>query len=78
MGFNRRMRLLLIGLIRGYRVCISPLFLPVCRFQPTCSQYAIAAIDRHGPLRGSWLTAARLCRCNPLFPGGYDPVPEKQ
>jgi len=72
------MKILLIGLIRGYRVWLSPLFLPVCRFQPTCSQYAIEAIDRFGPLKGSWLTARRICTCHPLHPGGYDPVPLKQ
>jgi uncharacterized protein len=72
------MKILLIGLIRGYRVFISPLFLPTCRFQPTCSQYAIAAIETHGVLKGSWLATTRICRCHPWSPGGYDPVPEKK
>lgn len=72
------MKLLLIGLIRGYRVFISPLFLPSCRFQPTCSQYAIEALDRHGVLKGSWLATRRICRCHPFNPGGYDPVPDRE
>lgn len=69
------MKFLLILPIRFYRTFISPLFPPVCRFQPTCSQYAIEAIDRFGPIRGSWLALRRLLRCHPLHPGGYDPVP---
>ncbi len=69
------MKFLLILPIRFYRTFISPLFPPVCRFQPTCSQYAIEAIERFGPIRGSWLALRRLLRCHPLHPGGYDPVP---
>ena len=69
------MKLLLIGLVRGYRVFISPWLLPSCRFQPTCSQYAIEALDRHGALKGSWLATRRICRCHPFNAGGYDPVP---
>ncbi len=70
------MKLLLIGLVRGYRVFISPWLLPSCRFQPTCSQYAIVALDRHGALKGSWLATCRICRCHPFNAGGYDPVPD--
>lgn len=70
------MKRILLLLIKFYRLCISPLFPPTCRFQPTCSQYALQAIDRFGPLQGSWLTTKRICRCHPFHPGGYDPVPE--
>ncbi|MEO0458487.1 MAG: membrane protein insertion efficiency factor YidD [Cyanobacteria bacterium P01_A01_bin.114] len=70
------MKFLLIALIRGYRALISPLFPPVCRFQPTCSQYAIAAVQRFGALRGGWLAIKRVVRCQPFSSGGYDPVPE--
>ncbi|MBF2067588.1 MAG: membrane protein insertion efficiency factor YidD [Calothrix sp. C42_A2020_038] len=70
------MKLLLIWLIRGYRMFISPLFPPTCRFQPTCSMYAIQAIERFGAIKGGWLTIRRISRCHPFHPGGYDPVPE--
>ena len=69
------MKFLLTGLIRIYRVLISPLSPPACRFQPTCSQYAIEAIERFGPMYGSWLAVRRILRCHPFHPGGYDPVP---
>lgn len=71
------MKLLLMGLIRGYRVFLSPWLPPACRFQPTCSQYALEAVDRFGVLQGSWLATKRICRCHPFHPGGYDPVPLK-
>lgn len=69
---------LLIGLIKFYRKCISPLKLPCCRFSPTCSEYAIEAIRIHGCFKGSALALWRILRCNPFCKGGYDPVPEKK
>ncbi len=67
--------LLLRGLVRLYRWTISPILAPRCRFLPTCSEYAIDAIDRHGPLAGGWLALKRIARCHPWGGWGYDPVP---
>ena len=58
-----------------YRAAISPFLPPSCRFTPTCSQYALEALRKHGPIRGSWLTLRRLLRCHPWGGSGYDPVP---
>ena len=58
-----------------YRYCISPLTPPSCRFTPTCSQYALEALRKHGPVRGLWLAIKRICRCHPWGGSGYDPVP---
>ena len=69
------MKNVLLGLIRGYKIFISPLILPACRFHPTCSEYAFEAVERFGPWRGSWLAMRRVARCHPWHPGGYDPVP---
>lgn len=66
---------LLILPIRFYQLCISPMFPASCRFTPTCSQYAIEALRKHGPLRGSWLAVRRILRCHPWGGSGYDPVP---
>lgn len=68
-------KIILLGLIRGYKYFISPFLLPSCRFVPSCSQYASEVIIKHGVLRGSWLSIKRILRCNPWHPGGFDPAP---
>jgi putative membrane protein insertion efficiency factor len=68
-------RVVAIAPIRFYQRFISPGLPPSCRFTPTCSQYAVEAIEKHGVTRGSWLAARRIGRCHPWNPGGYDPVP---
>ncbi|MEE0893497.1 MAG: membrane protein insertion efficiency factor YidD [Treponema sp.] len=62
-------------LIRFYQICISPFFPPCCRFTPSCSQYSLEAIQKHGPIKGLYLAIKRILRCNPYCKGGYDPVP---
>jgi putative membrane protein insertion efficiency factor len=64
----------LIHLVLLYRVTLGRLIGGHCRFVPTCSQYAIDAVNKHGPWRGSWMTVKRICRCHPLSAGGYDPA----
>jgi putative membrane protein insertion efficiency factor len=61
--------------VRAYRLVLSPWVGQACRFQPTCSAYALEALDRHGALKGTWLTTRRICRCHPWGGHGYDPVP---
>ncbi len=68
---------LMLGLVRGYQLVISPLLGPRCRFHPTCSHYAIEAIQRFGVVKGTWLAGKRILKCHPLHPGGEDPVPDK-
>lgn len=72
------MRKAAIGLIKVYRYAISPLMANHCRFYPTCSCYALEAIEQHGTAKGSWLALRRLGRCHPWHTGGYDPVPPAQ
>jgi len=69
------MRSILLRLIKAYQYLVSPLLQPSCRFTPSCSQYAIDVIQKHGAIRGSWLSFKRVLRCNPWHPGGYDPAP---
>lgn len=71
------MKKLFIGLIRLYQKYISPMTPPSCRFHPTCSSYGIEAIQKHGAIKGSIMTIIRIIKCQPLHPGGFDPVPEK-
>jgi len=68
-----------VFLIRTYQLTLSPRFSHgACRYTPTCSQYALEAVEIHGVLKGAWLALLRILRCNPLFKGGYDPVPPKK
>ena len=69
------MKTLFLLIIRFYRVWISPLKPPSCRYVPTCSQYAMTAIETYGALKGGWMAVKRICRCHPFHEGGYDPVP---
>ena len=66
---------LLLALIRLYQITLSPFVGRSCRFEPSCSRYTAACIENHGALRGSWLGLARIARCHPFHPGGYDPPP---
>lgn len=68
----------LIGLVKAYRLALAPIFPLSCRFAPTCSGFAIDAIERHGAARGVVLAARRIARCHPWNAGGYDPVPERE
>jgi len=68
-------RYVAVQFLRGYKWLISPLLPPACRYVPTCSEYALEAIERHGAFWGTWMGVARLLRCHPFTKGGYDPVP---
>ena len=68
-------RALMLALIRGYQRFISPLFPPCCRYTPTCSEYAVQALKKHGPVKGLYLAIRRILRCHPWGGSGYDPVP---
>jgi putative membrane protein insertion efficiency factor len=69
------MKAILIGALRAYQYLFRPLLGANCRFYPTCSDYALEAVTRHGALRGTWLAMRRVGRCHPWHAGGYDPVP---
>ena len=64
-----------LAVLRGYKLCVSPFFRGSCRFMPSCADYAALAFASHGIVRGGWLTIKRLARCHPLCAAGYDPVP---
>ena len=68
----------LMALVRGYRLLLSPWLGSACRFEPTCSLYALSALEKHGAATGSYLTLRRLARCHPWCAGGHDPVPEER
>ncbi len=72
------MKYLFIGLVRAYKIMISPYFPSSCRYHPTCSTYSIEAFRKHGSIKGLWLTLRRIGRCHPWSEGGFDPVPENQ
>ncbi len=76
-GLSNLFKRALLLLVRVYQLAISPLMANHCRFEPTCSRYALIAIERHGVFKGSWLAIRRISRCRPGVPGGWDPVPEK-
>lgn len=71
------MKYVLIGLLKAYRAVISPIYGQVCRYHPSCSAYALGAVEQHGTVRGVWLAVRRLGRCHPWAAGGYDPVPPR-
>ncbi len=66
---------ILLGVIRGYQVLVSPVFGSSCRYYPSCSQYTYEAVEKYGPVRGIWMGVKRISRCHPFARGGYDPVP---
>ena len=74
---DSRMAAFLIALVRAYQWLLSPLLGRVCRFEPSCSRYAVGSLETHGALRGSLLSVKRLCKCHPFHPGGHDPPPAR-
>lgn len=72
------MKHILISLFRFYQKFISPMTPPSCRFYPTCSHYGVEALQTHGAIKGLYLTIVRILKCQPLHPGGFDPVPPKK
>ncbi len=77
-AFNRLLLFVMVLLVRAYRATFSKVLPPVCRFHPSCSRYALEALETHGPWRGGWLAAKRLARCHPFHPGGLDHVPARR
>lgn len=75
MGISKLVNYLLIGLVQFYRYALSPLKPSTCRFYPTCSMYMLQALQRYGPLKGSYLGIKRILKCHPFYKGGYDPLP---
>ncbi len=71
------MRYVLVAVLRGYRAVVSPIYGDVCRYHPSCSAYALEAVQRHGATKGSWLAVRRVARCHPWAAGGLDPVPDE-
>lgn len=72
------MKTVMLSIIRFYQRYISPMLPPTCRYQPTCSQYGMEAIQYHGIIKGTWLMIKRILRCHPFHQGGFDPVPLKE
>lgn len=72
-GWQNILSMLLIGSVRLYQILLSPLLGRLCRFEPSCSNYFIQAVRKHGPLKGAWRGLCRIGRCHPFHPGGYDP-----
>jgi uncharacterized protein len=75
---RRFVNAVLVALLRAYQVVFRPILPPMCRFHPSCSDYALGALAAHGPVTGTALAVRRVCRCHPWNPGGFDPVPPKQ
>ncbi len=69
---------ILVAFVRVYQAALSPFLGRVCRFEPSCSRYAVACLEEHGALRGSLLSVKRLCKCHPFHPGGFDPPPKRK